>query len=247
MKKLALVLAMVLCVCMCSSAFAHSINKSIGEVPQYSGEIVIDGVKEDIYNYGLIYVADQEVPGTSETPVTPVASIGATAKLYSLYNGTVLYYFVEVADPTVTPHNTDVKLFRNECLEIAWDFTNAALTEDGRMKFMIPADGAIASETRGSITLDALTVASAYTETGYVIELAVDTAKIEGVSVAPGAQIGFVYFVDDIRTAADPDSDRGGIMPVITLPTGYHAEITNTPLAYDYFVLGTAEAVVPAP
>lgn len=247
MKKLSLVLALVLCLCMCSSAFAFSINKNIGEVPQYAGEIVIDGVKEDIYNYGLVYVAETEVPGTSETAVEPIASIGATAKLYSVYNGSVLYYFVEVTDPTPIPHNPDVKLFRNECLEIAWDFTNASVSEEGRCKFMIPADINYASETRGPITLDSLTVASAYTETGYVIELAVDTAKIEGVSIAPGAQIGFIYFIDDIRTAADPDADRGGIMPEINMPTGYHAEITNTPLALDYFVLGETEAVIPAP
>ena len=247
MKKLSVVLAMLLCVCMCSTAFAHSINKNIGEVPQYAGEIAIDAVKEDVYNYGLIYIADLEVPGDSETPVEPVTSTGATAKLYSLYNGTVLYYFVEVTDPTPIPHNTGVKLFRNECLEIAWDFANAALTEDGRCKFMIPADMNVASETRGPITLDALTVASAYTENGYVIELAVDTAKVDGVAVAPGAQIGFAFFIDDIRTAEDPDSDRAGIMPTINMVTGYHAEFTNTPLTYDYFVLGTAEAVVPAP
>lgn len=36
---------------------AHKDNKSIGEVPQYTGEIVIDGEMDEIYEYGLRYTA----------------------------------------------------------------------------------------------------------------------------------------------------------------------------------------------
>ena len=64
---------------------------------------------------------------------------------------------------------------------------------------------------------------------------------MEGVTIAPGAEIGFVYFIDDIR------ADGGyGIMPTISNAEGYHAEVSNAPLVMDYFVLGTTEAALPA-
>ena len=241
MKKTALLLAALLCVSMSVPALAHKDNKSIGEVPQYTGEIVIDGEMDEIYEYGLKYTADQEVLADTEEALKPDPSAGVTAELYTLYNGSVLYYYVEVDDPQLMAHDTSVKLFRNECLEIAWDFTNAGDIEDSRWKYMIPADSSVAFETRGPITTDAVTIATVRHSGGYSIELALDTSKVEGVTVAPGAEIGFVYFIDDIR------ADGGyGIMPTISNAEGYHAEVSNTPLVMDYFVLGTTEAALPA-
>lgn len=241
MKKTALLLAALLCVSMSVPALAHKDNKSIGEVPQYTGEIVIDGEMDEIYEYGLKYTADQEVLADTEEALKPDPSAGVTAELYTLYNGSVLYYYVEVDDPQLMAHDTSVKLFRNECLEIAWDFTNAGDIEDSRWKYMIPADSSVAFETRGPITTDAVTIATVRHSGGYSIELALDTSKVEGVAIAPGAEIGFVYFIDDIR------ADGGyGIMPTISNAEGYHAEVSNTPLVMDYFVLGTTEAALPA-
>ncbi|MBQ2279165.1 MAG: hypothetical protein II333_11390, partial [Clostridia bacterium] len=199
MKKTALLLAALLCVSMSVPALAHKDNKSIGEVPQYTGEIVIDGEMDEIYEYGLKYTADQEVLADTEEALKPDPSAGVTAELYTLYNGSVLYYYVEVDDPQLMAHDTSVKLFRNECLEIAWDFTNAGDSEDSRWKYMIPADSSVAFETRGPITTDAVTIATVRHSGGYSIELALDTSKVEGVTIAPGAEIGFVYFIDDIR------------------------------------------------
>ena len=241
MKKTTLLLAVLLCASMNVPALAHKDNKSIGEVPQYTGEIVIDGQMDEIYEYGLRYTADQEVLADTEEALKPDPTAGVTAELYTLYNGSMLYYYIEVEDPELMPHDTGVKLFRNECLEIAWDFTNAGDTEDSRWKYMIPADSSVAFETRGPITTDAVTIATYRHAGGYSIELALDTSKVDGVSIAPGAEIGFVYFIDDIR------SDGGyGVMPTISNAEGYHAEVSNTPLVMDYFVLGTTEAVLPS-
>ena len=242
MKKLAFLLSALLCVGISVPALAHKDNKSIGEVPQYNGEIVIDGEMDEIYEYGLKYTADQEVPADTEEAVKPVLSAGAIAELYTLYNGSTLYYYIEVEDPELLKHDSSVKLFRNECLEISWDFTNANDTEDGRWKYMIPADSSVALETRGDITTDAVKVATVRSSDSYSIELALDTSKITGVSIVPGAQIGFVYFIDDIRSAGG-----FGIMPTLSNTDGYHAEVTNVPQVMDYFVLGTTEAVIPVP
>lgn len=240
MKKLAFLLSVLLCAGMSVPALAHKDNKSIGEVPQYSGEIVIDGEMDEIYEYGLRYTADQEVLADTEEALKPDPSAGVTAELYTLYSGSTLYYYIEVDDPQLMAHDTSVKLFRNECLEIAWDFTNAGDTEDGRWKYMIPADSSVAFETRGDITADAVKIATTRYATGYSIELALDTTKVNGISIAPGSEIGFVYFIDDIR------ADGGyGIMPVISNADGYHAEVSNAPQVMDYFVLGTTEAALP--
>ena len=89
MKKLAFVLALVMCIgLLAAPAAAVSSKGSYGKVPLYKGAITIDGKIDDIYKKGLLIDLAGKFPGNYGGDTT--------GKAYVLHDGANIYLAIEV-------------------------------------------------------------------------------------------------------------------------------------------------------
>ena len=88
MKKIAAILAVVLCLCaLAAPVAALSKNGSYGKVPMYDGKITVDGKMDEIYKKGLKIEVAGDYQGIPSD---------ATAVAYLLHDGKYVYMLMEV-------------------------------------------------------------------------------------------------------------------------------------------------------
>lgn len=90
MKKV-LVFVLMLMI-LCTSVVAHPDGGTLGDVPKTAEDIVVDGVKDEIYNYGLVINIDQSLTGNP---------VKATAVANLLFKDGKLYVYAEIKDADV--------------------------------------------------------------------------------------------------------------------------------------------------
>ncbi len=120
-KALSVILVMLMAISMLTvSAFAFEKDEDTVQVPTTNEEIVIDGVKDAVYNQGLKVTAD--LVFTSQTDVADYADY------YYLWKPEGLYVFIECHDRDVHDSNATVAASGcaiwetdHACVDIRWD------------------------------------------------------------------------------------------------------------------------------
>ena len=189
MKKLgSLALAALLVAALSVSASAASTSSAA------QGTATIDGKKDDIYACDPLTVATDEAGGAAQ---------GATGKVWTAWDASNLYVYVEVTDAAVTKAEDVTTTYTNDSVEVYINISGE--------------EGAIADIDAGQITygpsfesiqgvglyrennIDNIKTAYTYTDTGYTVEMALPFADF-GAKV--GATLGFSIGIND-----DTDDD----------------------------------------
>lgn len=120
MKKIATVLlAAVLCIgALTISVMAADSGNELGKVPGTTTEIILDGVKDEIYAKALYVNGSLSQNGKSE--------VTAKADYYLVYRPDALWIFCEIKDPTLLTQAADPKQpsFKVDSIEVMLDPTN---------------------------------------------------------------------------------------------------------------------------
>ncbi|MBO0901336.1 endo-1,4-beta-xylanase [Cellulomonas sp. zg-ZUI222] len=168
------------------------------EVPSATGEVpVIDGAVDDAWQGLSAVVTGKQVSGTAT----------ATAEVRTLWDTDRLFVLMEVTDPDIDL--TATQPWEQDSVEIYVDAGNAKngtyLPTD--MQLRINADNAVSFGNGPATQVERVTSATARTETGYVVEVAIDMLdlgiedSVHGLDfqvndAAGGARIGTTNWAD---------------------------------------------------
>jgi len=167
------------------------------EVPQASTAPMIDGNIDAAWDVAPVVSTDVQVEG----------SPGASADVRLLWSGGALYALAEVTDPALDAANSNA--WEQDSVEFFVDPTNA---KSGAYN---PVDGQYRVNFENAVSIsgeppvqDRLTSATSITDTGYVVEVAVEL----GYEPEPGQLVGLELQVNDatngarnsVRTWSDP-------------------------------------------
>ncbi len=127
MKKLALILALITVLTLAAMPIAAvETAKNIGELPQTTEKITIDGKKDTIYDQGMKFDCTLPYDATKTTDTT--------MKAYLLWDGKKTFYaFVEVIDKTPvawTQAQYDKSPWSIDSIELFFDFNNDGKDRD---------------------------------------------------------------------------------------------------------------------
>lgn len=223
---------------------AHKDNKSYGDVPKSADAIVIDGVKDAVYDKSLIIPIKL---GTGNE--TPVSGVG-----YLLWQDGFIYIFVDVADPYIMPRDKygdeSGQPWMTDSPEAFFDWNNN-LTDNEFDQFRIDAYGWRSFEFRATTGDSSYgkdeNVADGVFEgkaviggAGYQVEFKIPLPAGKGA----GSDIGFLFQIND----QDAD-DRHSIAFSTPSTTAGYKELSWLPGEADYIVLSanevTAVEVIP--
>ncbi|MFA6947566.1 MAG: sugar-binding protein [Eubacteriales bacterium] len=210
MKKMLFpILLSALLVCSAIPTFAYSQNASYGSVPQISGELDVDGVMDDAYNYGLKLKINRVLGG----------ELAAQGDAYYVYSDNYLYIYTVVTDSTDC--HVDDEVWNADCVEMLfdWDDSNSAV------QYRVNSDNVSSGDGDGGIR--DFSGASVRTDAGYNVEFRI---ALDG--AAKDSNIGLMMMVTDLYT--DGSVDQNNIMLASSLNEGgpWAAE------TYDYLTLG---------
>jgi endo-1,4-beta-xylanase len=167
------------------------------EVPQASAAPVIDGAIDAAWEAAPVVSTDVQVEG----------SPGASADVRLLWSGGALHALAEVTDPALDAANSNA--WEQDSVEFFVDPTNA---KSGAYN---PVDGQYRVNFENAVSIsgeppvqDRLTSATSITDTGYIVEVAIEL----GYEPEPGQLVGLELQVNDatngarnsVRTWSDP-------------------------------------------
>ncbi len=193
-KLFALTLAAVICASLSTAALAAE------PTTLYStkGTATVDGVKDAVYSAQGAYI------GVTNDGA---ASASTTAEVYSAWDESYMYYFVDVTDAAVTEEGSTSNC-NSDSVEIYFSFDN----EDGDINTMIGSGqytyGPGFSTWAGvgghrELNLDSAKAAYAITDHGYTVEMAIPVGS--DFEIKDGLTIPFCAMVNDSLAAGTPD------------------------------------------
>lgn len=205
MKKF-LAIAMALTV-LATAVSAHVDGGTLGDVPTTSEEITVDGVKDDIYDFGL--KVDVVHPnGTSE--------VKGTVAAYLLYKDGNLYVFGEVTDSdVVAPAEADQQSqpWVTDSFEVFINENNSDASTDS-MQYRIDNAGWPCAYDQNGVAAYGADAASEYfsfgnqtTATGYNVEFCI---PVTNTTVGVNFQLNDVFSDGSAQTWAMPYSEVTG-------------------------------------
>jgi endo-1,4-beta-xylanase len=173
------------------------VNASKKAVSLY-GNAIIDGVKDDKYNYVTPIITSTFIKGVEgEKNVFK----GATAKVWTLWDDKALYIYAEVNDPVLSDKNTVV--YMQDSIEVFIDENNAKTnyyeTDDAQYRINFKNFQSFGST--GSI--NGFTSAVKIIDNGYAVEAKIPFRSIKA---ADGVTIGFDFQVNDDQGSGNRDS-----------------------------------------
>jgi endo-1,4-beta-xylanase len=184
------------------------------EIPEATTAPVVDAEIDDAWADAPVVATDVQVEG----------SPGAAADVRLLWSGSELFALAEVTDPALDASNSNA--WEQDSVEFFVDPVNAKAgaynPEDGQYRVSFQNAVSIGGDAP---VQDRLTSAAAVTDTGYVIEVAIDL----GYAPEPGQLIGLELQVNDaengtrtsVRTWTDPtgrsyqDTSRWGVARLV--------------------------------
>ena len=149
----------------------------------------IDGVMDDVFADAQSITTGKQVSGTD----------GATADTRAVWNGSTLYLFAEITDPDVDV--TSASPWEQDSVEIYVDMGNAknGSYRDLDTQIRISAQNVVSFGTGDEAMQEArITSATAATDTGYIVEVAIDLGDEGGA----GTFQGFDFQVNDASDGA---------------------------------------------
>ena len=198
MKKFALIMAVLtILTVLALPVAAISTAKNIGELPQTTEKITIDGKKDTIYDQGMKF--DCTLPNDASK------TTDSTVKAYLLYDGKKTFYaFVEVVDKTPVAWTEDQykkSPWSIDSIEIFFDFNN-----DGKDRDQYRIDcGGKPTYYDSSTKYDGLDKYGfdawgfQKTSTGYCVEFKITDYRNQ---VKVGGQVGIDWQINDMKDAS---------------------------------------------
>jgi hypothetical protein len=254
MRKIIAVILTAVLLSLPFTATAHSDHINLGSVPKTAVAPTIDGVKDDIYNQGLM------IPIRNPHSATPDGGLGGGADAWLLWEDNYLYVYATVnvagfyhPDNYDTLQTTEAWVLTT--LEILLDYTNAATLPDEVSQYRINDSGfpnvtlgRNSAVVNGADCKPIMETGSTKTDTSYSAEFKINfsESKTQGTAngipsfggdFTAGKQIGIYLFSQEV--AADNSSQA----LYIAGPTDRSGNWE--PSLYDYIVLG--DTVVGAP
>lgn len=227
MKKFALAMAALLVLSVLAiPAIAAEAGASLGDVPQSYADIVVDAVKDDIYESGL--KLDISRPLTDGQDETGTSGIG-----WLLYKDGWLYEYIEVTDPQLFPPDPDKQTgtpWETDSVEVFVNVTNSDESTDV-LQFRIDVTGwpcvydqnGLADYGPDAVG-DQFKYAAKEVSGGYILEFGIP------LNVAEGTKVGFQNQIND---RYDDDMSQVQWMTPSSLgSSSWTAEL------YDYIVIG---------
>ncbi len=220
MKKLtALLLITMLLAVLPISVFANSDGASWGEVPLYTGDIDLDGEKDDVYDEGLIVKINNRTDGIKG---------GATADAYMLWGSGKFYVFFDVNDADIVKYDAARSNWQNEGVEFTLDFKNDG---SNRSKVTIVMEPNICAPSGDAPEKIGASVCKR-TSHGYSVELIYDLSQQSVQAPKAGVAYGINMLVNDMT-----GTDTRGIIRT----THKNNPTENEVAKFDYIVLGSEE------
>ena len=180
-KIVALVMTLAMLASMC--VFCVSAEEAELEMPRVAADaIVVDGVKDDAYDFALAIDCKEGEHGAVEGVLD--------GTVYLAYSDEYVYAFYEVYDPTVDEMGDDAWV--SDCAEIFVDFAGGS----SGTQYRIIRDGTLSDgpgNINEAVTVDFEGAAGEMTD-GYCVEFAVP------VPADAGDSIGFMGFVNDRKS-----------------------------------------------
>jgi Domain of unknown function (DUF1083). len=226
MKKL-LVVALAIAIMMSISVFAAPNGKSLGDVPVTSDDIAVDGVKDAVYDKGLILKVDTRGPDSAHASEPDTSTTGV---VYVVYSNGFLHIFGEMTDSVIVPQDEAKQVnepWMTDSLEVFVDYGNKAETPlqyridaYGYPSYQFPDANSYGADKAG--TEGKFEWAANQNGTGFVTEFKIPA------TLAAGDQIGFLLQINDMVD----ESTRACVYVKSSLePDSW------TPDLYDYIVL----------
>ncbi|MBE6560756.1 MAG: hypothetical protein E7662_06495 [Ruminococcaceae bacterium] len=229
MKKIAALLAVVMCLCaLAAPVAALTKNGSYGKVPMYKGEIKIDGKVDDIYKKGLVIDIAGDYPNIASD---------ATGKAYFLHDGTHVYMALEVNNvyplgEYASANASAANAWKETGIELYFDWNDDGGTND--FKYMCWADGQY-WESDSNAAKNGLKEYKATQDAAkktYVMEAKVAMNQ----DAKTGSNVGWYIMV---TSNSDPKAPKQEKIAVPTLLNNIKA--ANTPSTWFSFTLDSAE------
>jgi len=196
-KYLVLALAMIVIV---SSAFAQSLHPKTNQplvVTCNRGTPTLDGVLDEWGGDAAVLDVVEQIadPPLWEGPAD------CSARFYSMWDDTNVYIGVEVTDDAVVTNQTGGNIWKNDCAEIFFATTNAVAGHAEHYQYGITPNGLTWNwcnmDGAGSRDPDYVRLATRETGNGYVMEFAVEHARMASLNFRSGNIIGYHPCVDD--------------------------------------------------
>ena len=230
MKKLTLILAILTVLTVLAlPAAAVEAGKNLGELPQTTEKITIDGKKDAIYDQGLKFDTTLMKDAAQTNP--------ATSKVYVLWDGKKTFYvFAEITDKTMSEWveaTYKASPWTLDSMEVFFDFANDAKKRDqyridnaGKPTYY---DSKTYYEDLNKYGFDAWGFQK--TSNGYNVEFQISSYAT---ALKAGGQVGFDMLLNDMV-----DGTRKGSYFASSL------ESKGTVAKFDYITLGTKVVTVP--
>jgi Domain of unknown function (DUF1083). len=229
MKK---ILSIVFAVCLIMSAmsvasFAAAGGANFGSIPKTSDAIVLDGIKDAVYDSGLILKVDARGPDSAHGSEPDTTTTGV---VYVVYTDGFIQIFGEMTDSTVIPQNADKDLgepWMTDSLEVFLDYGNKSetplqyrISSYNYPSYQFPDVNSYGTEMSG--TVGVFEWAAKQTATGYTTEFKIPA------TISAGDQIGFLLQINDmvdestracvyVKSTLEPDSWTPDLYDYITV------------------------------
>jgi hypothetical protein len=216
---------------------AHRSNAKYGDVPKTGEAIILDGIKDPIYEQGLYVPVRTQYDGTS-------SRYGAAGggEAWLLWDDGRFYAFFEIVTDAPLEASDDDEVIRNrpwemDGVEVFFDFSNEAtgdtanvfmMTNSGVRAFECKPTGTMSWHGRGDSPDGWFEAAVVHTDVGYNVEMVIQAADFSG-EFRAGNDIGFVLQLS--AGGATYHSDSGG----------WHWD----PEAWAYLVLSDTVVTIP--
>ncbi|MDD4774268.1 MAG: sugar-binding protein [Eubacteriales bacterium] len=166
-KAISLFIAVMIIVMLAVPAAAFSENQSYGSVGKTPVEPAVDGVKDEVYDYGLALRVNRVLGG----------ELAAEGTAYLLYSDTYLYVFVDVKDSTDV-YIDGADAWNADCVEVLFDWDDSGTVQQYRLNS--------ASEPTGDKTEERdWSAAAVKNDSGYTAEFRFDPRKRISIRHAP--------------------------------------------------------------
>ncbi len=223
MKKIAALLAVVLCLCaLAAPVSALSKNGSYGKVPQYDGTITVDGKMDEIYKKGLKVEIAGDYPGIASD---------ATAVAYLLHDGKYIYMLLEVDNKYPLGEYLDTTTnWKETGFELYFDWKDSGVKDD-MIKHVIWGNAKTFPDAKGGLTEVKGTQDAA--KKTYTVEVKAELgAKV-------GANVGWCV------TVASNDDPKKPAQQHIAIPTVVNdKKVCNDPSLWYSFTLDSAKVAL---
>jgi len=264
MKKIT---AFILTVIIAITAFtlpvlANSANKSFGNVPEATGTITVDGLKDAAYNSGLqikIDIPEFSEGGTDGFIGWSALSTTVSGTAWVLWQKGFLYVFCSVTDPTVIPQSqytdeSDIP-WATDSVEVFLDPNNNTTDpyDSTAIQYRIDAYGFLSFENRmngtSSYGQDSSAAKGIFEGAAKITKAGYDVEFIIPITASMNNELGFEIQINDLQD----DGTRVRVFPEISMIAGEDQVSSDNiiwyPAMWDYIVLTatTPAATTPAP